>query len=52
MGKKLFGKEDNPAEKSKEAIDETGLGVGNLNTEFEDRNPVFHWINFSGPDMT
>jgi nucleoid-associated protein YgaU len=36
MGKKLFGTEDDPAEKIKEAIEEAGLGIDNLNVEFAD----------------
>lgn len=36
MGKKLFGKEDDPAEKITEAIEEAGLGIDNLNVGFAD----------------
>jgi nucleoid-associated protein YgaU len=36
MGKKLFGENDDPAEKIKEAIEEAGLAIENLGVEFED----------------
>jgi nucleoid-associated protein YgaU len=36
MGKKLFGNEDDPAEKIKEAIEEVSLDIEDLSVDFED----------------
>jgi nucleoid-associated protein YgaU len=36
MGKKLFGSDDDPADKIKEVILESGLGINNLDVKFDD----------------